>query len=49
MSKVRMITIQRTVSEQVPGKNGSVTIQKVKHWFPCKINAGVPYSHKICE
>lgn len=48
MAKTRMITIQRTVEEQIPGKNGSVTTVKVKHWFPCKVNAAVPFSHEMC-
>lgn len=49
MKKVRMITIQRTVEETITDKKGVSKVQKVKHWFPCKINASVPYDHRMCQ
>lgn len=49
MKKTRMITIQRTVEETVVDKKGVAKTQKVKHWFPCKINASVPYNHEMCR
>lgn len=49
MQKIRMITIQRTVEEVVTDKKGASKIQKVKHWFPCKVNAAVPYNHRMCQ
>lgn len=45
MAKTRMITIQRTVEETVTDKKGTTKTQKVKHWFPCKVNAAVPHDH----
>ena len=45
MQKTRMITIYRTVKETNEDKKVVVKIQK----FPCKINAGVPFSHRMCE
>lgn len=48
MAKTRMITIQRTVKETVVDKKGNVKEQLVKHWFPVKINASVPYDHHMC-
>lgn len=47
--KTRLITIQRTVEVEIPGKDGKVEIVKVKKFFPCKVNAGVPFNHKMCE
>ena len=44
-----MITIQRTVEETVTDKKGNVKVQKVKHWYPCKVNAAVPYNHFMCK
>lgn len=49
MVKIRMITIQRTVEETVTDKKGATKTQKVKHWFPCKVNASVPFDHKMCQ
>lgn len=49
MQKTRLITIQRTVEETVTDKHGNVTVQKVKHWFPCHVNAATPFDHHICQ
>ena len=49
MAKTRMITIRRTTSDEVIDKKGKVTVQKVVHSFPCKINAAVPYNHQMCK
>lgn len=49
MTKTRMITIQRTVKEIVEDKKGNVKEQFVKHWFPVRINAAVPYDHHMCQ
>lgn len=47
--KTRMITIQRTVEETITDKKGNVKTVKVQHWFPCKVNAAVPYNHHMCK
>lgn len=44
-----MITIQRTVEETVVDKKGNAKTMKVKHLYPCKINAAVPYNHRMCS
>lgn len=49
MAKIRMITIQRTVIETVTDKKGNVITNKVKHWFPCKVNVAVPFDHRMCQ
>lgn len=49
MSKTRMITIQRTIEEIVTDKKGNSKAQKVKHWFPCRVNAAVPFDHRMCK
>ncbi len=49
MKKIRMITIQRTVEEIVPDKKGASKVMKVKHWYPCKVNASVPFDHQMCQ
>lgn len=43
--KTRLITIKRTIT--VVDKDGKE--QKVQKIFPVKINAGVPYDHRMCE
>lgn len=47
--KTRLITILRTIEIEVQGKDGKVEKKKVKKSFPCRINAGVPYDHRMCE
>lgn len=47
--KTRMITIQRSVTETVIDKKGNEKTQLVKHWFPCKVNAAVPFNHRMCQ
>lgn len=47
--KTRLITIVRTIEIEVQGKDGKVEKKKVKKAFPCQINAGVPYDHRMCE
>lgn len=49
MTKIRMITIQRTVEETVTDKKGNSKTMKVKHWYPCKVNASVPFDHRMCQ
>lgn len=52
MAKTRLITIKRTVTVEVPkkgAKNGETERIKVQKTFPCMINAGVPFNHKMCE
>jgi len=49
MPKIRMITIRRSTWDDVVDKKGKVTQQKVVHSFPCKINASVPFDHKMCQ
>lgn len=44
-----MITIQRTVEETVTDKKGNSKTMKVKHWYPCKVNASVPFDHHMCQ
>ena len=45
----RLITILRTIEVEVPAKDGKVEIKKVVKPFPCRVNAGVPFNHKMCE
>ena len=40
-----MITIARTIEIEVPAKDG----KKVVKAFPCQVNAGVPFSHRMNE
>lgn len=47
--KTRLITILRTIEVEVPAKDGKVEKKKVVKPFPCRINAGVPYDHRMCE
>ena len=49
MAKTRLITILRTIEIEVPAKDGKIEKKKVVKPFPCRINAGVPYDHKMCE
>jgi hypothetical protein len=46
--KTRLITIRRTITQIVEEKGKQVE-KKVQKNFPCRVNAGVPYSHHICE
>lgn len=48
-AKTRLISIRRTVEIEVPTKDGKTEKQKIQRWFPCRVNAGVPFSHKMCE
>lgn len=47
-TKTRLITIKRTVVQVVEEKGKQVE-QRVTRHFPCKINAGIPYDHLMCE
>ena len=47
-TKTRLITIRRTVTQVVEEKGKQVE-QKAKKYFPCKVNASVPYDHRMCE
>ena len=48
MKTTRTITIKRTI--RIPQeKDGKIEMIPVVKRFPCKINAGVPFSHKMCE
>lgn len=49
MAKTRLITIRRTVEIEREVKGGKIEKVKVEQQFPCKINAGVPFDHKMCE
>ena len=49
MAKTRGITIRRTVTVEIPQKDGKVKQEKVQKNFPCKINAAVPFEHRMCE
>lgn len=43
MKKTRRIRIKRTVT--ITNEDGKT--QKQIQWFPCKVNASVPSSHKM--
>lgn len=43
MSKTRGIFIKRRDLTVEPDKDGKYPVK----WFPCKVNAGVPPSHKM--
>lgn len=47
--KTRMITIARTIEIEVPAKDGKMEKKKVVKTFPCQVNAGVPFSHRMNE
>ena len=47
--KTRLITIKRTVEIEVQNKEGKMEKNKVVCSFPCQVNAGVPFDHKMCE
>lgn len=47
--KTRLITILRTIEVEIPAKDGKIEKKKIVKSFPCQINAGVPYDHRICE
>lgn len=47
--KTRLITILRTIEVETAGKDGKVEKKKVIKPFPCRINAGVPFEHRLCE
>ena len=49
MAKTRLITIYRSIWVEQPKKDGKVEKVKVTKAFPCRINAGVPFDHKMCE
>ena len=49
MSKVRMISIKRVVEETITDKTGKAKTQKVQHWYPCRVNAAVPFNHRMCQ
>lgn len=45
----RLITILRTIEVEVPAKDGKMEIKKVVKPFPCRVNAAVPFNHRMCE
>ena len=49
MAKTKLITIERTIEIEVPVKDGKTEKKKVVKTFPCRINAGVPFDHRMCE
>lgn len=49
MAKTRMITIKRTITVITTDKNGNPKEQKQQQWFPCKVNASVPFDHYMCK
>lgn len=49
MSKTRLITIRRTIEVEREVKGGKIEKVKLEQVFPCRINAGVPFSHRMCE
>ena len=49
MAKTRLITIRRLIEVEVEGKDSKVEKKKVQKAFPCRINAGTPFDHRICE
>ena len=48
-TKTRGITIRRTIEVETPQKDGKTKIEKVKKYFPCRVNASVPFDHRMCE
>lgn len=49
MKKTRTISIKRTVEVEIVEKSGATKRQKQVQWFPCKINAAVPFNHRMCK
>lgn len=47
--KTRNISILRTEEIETTDKNGQVKKTKRIRLFPCKVNAGVPPSHKMVK
>lgn len=47
--KTRLITIKRLVEVDVVQKDGKVEKEKVRKRFPCRVNAAVPFDHRMCE
>ena len=48
MKKTRTITIYRTILVEQQKKDGKTEMVKVTKAFPCRVNAGVPFDHKMC-
>lgn len=48
-ANTRLISIRRTVEVEVPAKDGKMEKIKVVKTFPCRVNAGVPFEHRLCE
>lgn len=46
--RTRLITIKRVITQLVEEKGKQVE-KKIQKNFPCRVNASVPYSHKMCE
>jgi hypothetical protein len=49
MNKTRIITIERLVRIEVPAKDGKTEEKLVKKSFPCRVNAGVPFDHRMLK
>lgn len=48
-SKTRGISIKRTVKVTVTDEKGNEKEVMVKQWFPCRVNAAVPFDHKMFQ
>lgn len=48
-SKTRGISIKRTVKTVVVDDKGNEKEMMVKQWFPCRVNAAVPFDHKMLQ
>lgn len=49
MSKTRGISIKRTETIIESDKNGNPVEKKQVRWFPCKVNAAVPFDHRMLK
>lgn len=47
--KTRSITIKRAYIKSIPDGKGGVKQERVINYFPCRINAGVPFDHRMCR
>ena len=46
--RTRLITIKRVITQLVEEKGKQVE-KKIQKNFPYRVNASVPYSHRMCE